>query len=167
MVYKGVFIVTFLCISLLTACKFKPVYTNNTGSINTYLSAIEVEPIDTVAGAEFYYTLTNLLPKTHMVKAKYLLKVSFSNTTTMEILSKSSDVSRELLSQIVYYKLIDIGSGKVLTSGKFRHMTSYGITSTAYTSYIEHERTEEDLTREAATELLERIILYFTSHDNS
>lgn len=165
MVYKSLLLVVITCLSIisLSSCNLKPIYTDKPDGINAELAAIELEPIDTIDGAEFYYAFYSLLPKSNIIKTKYLLKVKFANSSFLSVIGKNSDVSREITSQIIYYRLINIDNNQEITSGRLKHMTSYSITSTAYTSYIDNERTMEDLSRQAATELLERLILYFTS----
>lgn len=164
MVYKSVILaITFLCTMSLSSCNLRPAYTDKIGGVNSQLAAIELEPIDTIDGAEFYYSLSSLLPKSNVIATKYLLKVRLSNTNFLSVIGKNSDVSRTILSQTVNYRLIDTNTDRELTSGQLRHMTSYSITSTAYGSYIDNERTMEDLSRQSANELLERLVLYFTN----
>lgn len=164
-VYKNVLlvIITFLCMISLSSCNLKPIYIDKPDGINAELAAIELEPIDTIDGAEFYYAFSNLLPKSNIMKTKYLLKVKLVNGNFLSVIDKNSDISREIMSQIIYYQLINIENNQEITSGSLKHMTSYTITSTPYSSYITNEKTMEDLSKQAATELLERLILYFTN----
>ena len=164
-VYNNVLLVimTFLFIIPLSSCNLKPVYMDRPDGINAELSTIELEPIDTVDGAEFYYAFSNLLPKSSILKTKYLLKVRLVNGHFLSVIGKNSDLSREVVSQIIHYRLINIDNNQEITSGSLKHMTSYTITSTPYSSYITNEKTMEDLSKQAATELLERLILYFTN----
>ncbi|WP_341752628.1 MULTISPECIES: hypothetical protein [unclassified Candidatus Tisiphia] len=153
-------IVTYLF--LCTSCSLRPVYSNKYSLQElSQLSAIEVEPIDSIAGAEFCYYLSSILPKYTTSTIKYLLKVNFTNKILPLIIQKNSDVLRETVSQTIQYRLVDIVTNQHLTSGTFRHVTSYSTASSPYHSYVDNDKALEDLTKQGANEILERLILYF------
>ncbi|WP_425363830.1 hypothetical protein [Candidatus Tisiphia endosymbiont of Hybos culiciformis] len=153
-------IVTYLFLS--TSCSLRPVYSNKYSlqELNQ-LSAIEIEPIDSIGGAEFCYYLSSILPRSTTSTTKYLLKVQFTNKSLPLIIQKNSDVLRETVSQTIQYRLVDIVTNQDVTSGTFRHVTSYSTASSPYHSYIENEKALEELTKQGANETLERLILYF------
>lgn len=151
------------CLLISASCNLRPVYNSkqNTGALNK-LRAIEIQPINSVEGAEFSYHLTNILPPSEGIKAQYTLKVQFVNQKAPSILQKNSDILREAINQVVSYQLIDLQSNKAVASGKFNHLTSYSMDSAAYSSYMIGEGELELLTKQAAEEILKRLILYFT-----
>ncbi|WP_096372728.1 hypothetical protein [Rickettsia japonica] len=144
---------------LMSSCKLKPVYSEKY-SRNNDLEAIEVEPIQTIEGAEFYHRLTSILPQ--KAQAKYLLKVKLIATTMPATIEKNSNVLREYINQLVRYKLIDIESQKVLIEEKFYQNTSYNAIFTPYATNVERNKTGIDLAYQAAEEIRSRLILYFT-----
>ncbi len=144
---------------LMSSCNLKPLYTEKY-SRNNDLEAIEVEPIGTVEGAEFYHRLTSILPQ--KAQAKYLLKVKLIATTMPATIEKNSNVLREYINQLVRYKLIDIESQKVLIEEKFYQNTSYNAIFTPYATNVERDETGIDLAYQAAEEIRSRLILYFT-----
>jgi hypothetical protein len=153
-----IFLSLFFCVS----CGLKPVYSNKHSSqINSQLGAIDIEPITSIAGAECYYYLASILPRTTKVPAKYLLKIIFISTFSPGTIQKNSDILREAISQSVSYQLLDISTHKEITSGHFNNITSSDSFSTPYGSEIESQKTLEDFTRHAADEVRERLILYF------
>ncbi|EAA25699.1 hypothetical protein rsib_orf465 [Rickettsia sibirica 246] len=143
----------------MSSCNLKPVYSEKY-SRNNDLEAIEVEPIRTIEGAEFYHRLTSILPQ--KAQAKYLLKVKLITTTMPATIEKNSNVLREYINQLVRYKLIDIESQKVLIEEKFYQNTSYNAIFTPYATNVERDKTEIDLAYQAAEEIRSRLILYFT-----
>ncbi|MFV0250565.1 MAG: hypothetical protein AB8U53_02260 [Rickettsia aeschlimannii] len=144
---------------LMSSCNLKPLYSEKY-SRNNDLEAIEVEPIGTVEGAEFYHRLTSILPQ--KAQAKYLLKVKLIATTMPATIEKNSNVLREYINQLVRYKLIDIESQKVLIEEKFYQNTSYNAIFTPYATNVERDETGIDLAYQAAEEIRSRLILYFT-----
>lgn len=151
-----------VCLCMVASCSLKPVYYSkyNVPELNQ-LNAIEVEQINSIEGAEFLYHLSNILPKDTSLRAKYLLKISLSTTKLPSVIQKNSDVLWEIINQIVQYRLIDINTGKEVTSGRFSHKTSYNINSLVYSSYVESETANQDLTKQAAEEIIARLIVYF------
>ncbi|HJD54763.1 MAG TPA: hypothetical protein LFW11_05445 [Rickettsia endosymbiont of Proechinophthirus fluctus] len=144
---------------LTSSCNLKPVYSEKY-SRNNALEAIEVEPIRTIEGAEFYHRLTSILPQ--KAQAKYLLKVKLIATTMPATIEKNSNVLRENINQLVRYKLIDIESQKVLIEEKFYQNTSYNAIFTPYATNVERDKTGIDLAYQAAEAIRSRLILYFT-----
>ena len=142
----------------MSSCNLKPVYSEKY-SRNNDLEAIEVEPIRTIEGAEFYHRLTSILPQ--KAKAKYLLKAELISTTMPATIEKNSNVLREYVNQLVGYKLIDIESQKVLIEERFYQNTSYNAIFTPYATNVEKDRTGIDLAYQAAEEIRSRLILYF------
>ncbi|ABV84530.1 hypothetical protein [Rickettsia massiliae] len=152
-------IIIFFLMSSCNCCNLKPVY-SETYSRNNDLEAIEVEPIRTIEGAEFYHRLTSILPQ--KAQAKYLLKVKLIATTMPATIEKNSNVLREYINQLVRYKLIDIESQKVLIEEQFYQNTSYNAIFTPYATNVERDATGIDLAYQAAEEIRSRLILYFT-----
>lgn len=147
---------------LFTSCSLQPVYSNKYSTQElSQLSSIEIEPIASIEGAEFCYYLSSILPRSTTATTKYLLKVKFTNKRLPLILQKNSDVLREVISQTVQYRLVDIVTNREVTTGTFSHITSYSTTALPYHSYIDEEVALKDLTKQGAYDILARLILYF------
>ena len=149
---------------LLTSCGLRAVYSNKYTELkaNNPLNAIDIEPIGSIDGTEFYHHLSTLLPRT--TTAQYLLKVQFSNVSVPSAFQKNSDVMREITNQSIQYWLFDLKTNKELTSGKFKQMTSYSTMFSPYAAYVENEGALEDLTKHSAEEVRSRLILYFENN---
>lgn len=148
---------------LMSSCNLKPVYSEKYNRSND-LEAIEVEPIKTIEGAQFYHRLTSILPQ--KAEAKYLLKAELIGATMPATIEKNSNVLREYINQLVKYKLIDIESQKILIEEKFYQNTSYNAIFTPYATNVERDETEIDLAYQAAEEIRSRLILYFSRNTN-
>ena len=148
---------------LISACNLKPVYNAKYNKSND-LEAIEVEPIETIEGAEFYYHLTSILPQ--KAKVKYLLKAELIATTMPATIGKNSNVLREYIGQSVSYKLIDIANQKILIEEKFYQTASYNAIFTPYAINIERDKTRIELAYQAAEEIRSKLILYFSQNNN-
>ena len=157
----------FLIFSALTACllsqpscNLKPVFSSSSAVDSAHtINSIEIEPINSVEGAEFFHHLSTLFPAQGVTK--YLLKVNLSFVSTPVAIQKNSDILRQTLSQLVEYHLYDKATGKQVTGGKFKHISSYATTFTPYASYIESESALQNLSRQAAEDIRTRLILYF------
>ncbi len=156
---KNKSIIVFIYL-LCTACSLKPIY-NTKYSLEqfTQLSSVTIEPIKSIEGAEFYYYLSSILPKSTMTR--YLLKVQFISKRLPFIFQKNSDVLREKINQTVKYRLVDILTNQQVLVGTFSHITSYSTASLPYHSYIDEEVASKDLIKQGAEEILGRLILYF------
>ncbi|XVN41658.1 MAG: hypothetical protein RCO49_03955 [Rickettsia endosymbiont of Argas persicus] len=149
----------------ISGCNLRPVYdTRYSSKVDKDLEAIEIEPIKTIEGAEFYHRLTTILPQ--KTKAKYVLKAELLGITMPATIEKNSNVLREYINQLVRYKLIDIESNKILIEEKFYQTTSYNAIFTPYATSIERDKTAIDLANAAAEEIRSRLILYFTRSKN-
>lgn len=159
-------IISFLSLFLCAACGLKPVYSNkHSPQIISQLESIDIEPMTSIAGAEFCYYLASILPRTRAAPAKYLLKVTITDRYLPGAIQKNSDILRGEINQFVSYQLLDIATHQKITSGHFNNITSYDALTSPYTSYIESQKTLEDFTKHAADEVRARLILYFRQNE--
>jgi len=157
---------SFLFFALfLNSCGFKSPYKNQDLIQNKNLNSIEIEPINSIEGAEFYHHLSNLLPKSY--NTRYILKVQFSTRDSPLVIQKNADILRQTISQLIKYQLFDKMTSKELISGQFRLLSSYNAASSSYITYTESEKTLENLTKLAAEEIRTRLILYFETNKNN
>jgi hypothetical protein len=141
----------------LCSCGFQSPYQSAT--YDNDLSAIEVESINTIEGAEFYQNLVEILPASQ--KIKYILKVQFQYVSSPLVIQKNADILRQTVSQLVKYQLLEKETNKQLTSGQFKLLSSYNSHYSAYKTHIESEKTSTNLTKLGAEEIRTRLILYF------
>jgi hypothetical protein len=155
------FLLVLCAIFSLSSCGLRPVYSekhyNKQASDN--LSAIDVEQVGSIQGAEFYHRLISILPQ--KLETKYLLRAQFTEVVTPTIIEKNSNILRESINQLIKYQLIDITTDKVLISDQFHQTTSYNTIFMPYAASVEREKTGIELAHQAAQEIRNRLIIYF------
>ena len=139
----------------LSSCGFQPVYK---AANKDALPQIHINPINSVAGAELYHHLSDLIGNSEGASYKLDIKISYSSSPLA--ITKSSDVVQQSAAQAVIYRLID-ESGKEVTSGSFTISGSYNTTSSAYATHAEERQESLNLATKAAEEIHRRLIIYF------
>jgi hypothetical protein len=158
--YNSFFLQRICWLLCLTSCKLQPVYSEKYLQDNgSNLCAVEIESIPSIAGAELYQYLSELIP--YCGVTKYRLTVNLSYLNSSGIIKRNSDVSREITTQLVQYKLLDMQNQQVVTSGQFNNISSYNTATSPYTTYIESESILETMALQAAEEVRTRLILFF------
>ena len=148
---------TVLLVSL-TSCGFKPVYKSENNDTHKLLAAIEIVPVSTIEGADYYNHLKNILP--HSDKAKYLLDSNLKYTKSYSLIQKNSDPLRELVTIKVTYTLKDRATGKIITSGKFSRISSFNTAFSPYSNLVRQQDTHKNLSIISAEEVRNRIMLF-------
>ncbi len=158
--YNSLFLKRICWLLCLSSCKLQPVYSEKYLQGNSSnLCAVEIESIPSIAGAELYHHLSELIP--YCGVTKYRLTVSLNYLNSPSIIKRNSDIFRQTTTQLVNYKLLDIQNQQVVTSGQFNNIASYNAGTSAYTTYIEGESTLETMALQAAEEVRTRLILFF------
>jgi len=152
-------IILLIYIFSLTSCGFKPIYKKESNPSNKFLQSIEIVPIASPDGADYYNHLKNILPATQ--NAKYILQTKLSYGKDYSIIQKNSDVLREIVTIKVSYKLLDSNSQELVTSGHFSRLSSFSTKFSPYSNQISQQETQRSLAIMAAEEIRNRIILFF------
>ncbi len=141
-----------------TSCGFKPAYRLLDDSVCEFMAKIEIEPIPSIEGAEYYSCLKKIFPSSK--KARYLISSSLNFTKDFSIIQKSSDILREAVTVKVFYKLKNIKTDKTITSGSFIRFSSFNTTFPPYTNQIRQQDVYTTLAIIAAEEVRNRIMLF-------
>lgn len=152
-------IILFIYILSLNSCGFKPIYKRSLNPANDFLQSIEIEPIVSPEGADFYNHLKNILPVAQNVK--YTLETKLSFQKDYSIIQKNSDVLRENVTVKVSYKLLDSNTQKLITSGHFSRLSSFSSNFSPYSNQTSQQETQKSLAIMSAEEIRNRIILFF------
>lgn len=152
-------IILFVYIFSLTSCGFKPIYKKELNQASDFLQSIEVAPISSPEGADFYNHLKNILPVAQNVK--YTLETKLSYQKDYSIIQKNSDVLRESVTVRVSYKLLDSNTQKLITSGHFSRLSSFSTNFSPYSNQTSQQETQKSLAIMSAEEIRNRIILFF------
>lgn len=144
----------------LSACGFKSLYNQKDYShLDNNLNAIEIEFPSTIEGQEFYHSLSSILPKKSSIR--YILKVNFSSHSFPLAIQRNSDTLIQSIQYMVEYKLFDINTKTILTSGQLKQFNSYNTTFSPYATSLEQLNAAENLARFSAEEIRNRLVLYF------
>lgn len=150
-------LLTFILL-FTSSCGFTPIYKKNNNTKSDLIENIEIVPINSIEGADFYNHLSNLLP--HGDNPKYVLSVSQVYSNEISIIQKNSDVLREAVKITINYSLSDKLSGKILTNGSFSRFSSYNTTFSPYSNSIKKQDIRKNLSISSAEEVRNRIMLY-------
>jgi LPS-assembly lipoprotein len=148
---------------LISGCGFKPLYGKEVNSKSLrYLSQIEISPIQSIEGVEFYNRMSSILPSN--TGSKFLLTVSLTYSSEHGIIQKNSDIIRENLKLHVRYSLISQDTRRTLTSGEFRRISSYSTIFVPYSNTVRSQDSAKNLAASAAEEIRTRLILFFENN---
>lgn len=147
----------------LSSCGFRPVYKVSNNKTYDFLKKIELAPINTIEGAEFYNQLKNIIPPAS--KAQYILETTLLYSNGFSIIESNSDVLREMITLNVKYKIKDKFNDKIIMSGKFTRLSSYNTNSSLYANSERNQQALIDLAITAAEEVRNRIILYIENNN--
>lgn len=142
----------------LSSCGFRAVYESANKEV---IPQIHINSINSVAGAELYRHLSDLINNSE--GARYQLDITLTYSSSPLAITKSSDVIQQSASQTVGYKLINERGEVVLASG-FSVSGSYNTTSSAFATYTEERQKGLELAKKAAEEIHRRLIIYFSTH---
>lgn len=141
----------------LSSCGFQAVYKT---SSNEAIPPIHINEINSVAGAELYRHLSDLI--SNLEGSKYQLDIKLVYSSSPLAITKSSDVVQQSASQAVSYRLMN-ESGEVVLASGFSITGSYNTTSSAYATHVQEEQGSVDLAKKAAEEIHRRLIIYFVT----
>ena len=142
----------------ITSCGFKPVYRLEDNSTRQMMSGIEIESISSIEGAEYYNHLKKILPPHG--KIKYIISTSLNFSKDFSLIQKNSDILRETITVRASYKLKEIETGKILTSGRFTRLSSFNTTFSPYSNQIKQQDVLSNLAVMAAEEVRTRVMLF-------
>lgn len=153
-------IMAFLLLLALSGCGFTPIYakTSHSANSNEFLASIDVAPINSITGAEFYNHLLNLFP--YSSDKKYLLKTEIALSKENSVIEETSDVVRATVNLNVNYTLTEKETGKIITAGSFLRLSSFNTTFSPYSNTVLQGQVENNLAMMAAEEVRNRIMLF-------
>ena len=148
----------FLVLFSLASCGFRPIYKTELNPTNNFIQTIEILPIASPEGANYYNHLKNILPTGH--NPKYTLSTSLSYDKDFSIIQKNSDVLREVVTIKVKYKLTESATNKIIVSGKFSRLASYSTNFSPYGNQANQQELQNTLAIMSAEEVRNRLILF-------
>lgn len=146
-----------IIISLQVACGFRPVYKE----VRSTMAAIEIKQFDSIEGTYFYNHLRTIFPP-QQGEVGYILDVKLSFSRSYDIIEPNSDILRETANIHVTYKLTEKASSKIIAEGSFNKMNSYSVNVPLYSNTIARQEAMNILAQNAAEEVRNRLIMFFT-----
>ena len=143
---------------LQASCGFSPAYKVDKNG-EYLLSAIEVNPVQTIEGVDFYNHIKSIFPSEK--NTRYILNTTLSFSRSYNILQSNSDIFREVQNITVTYQLLDKQSLKLLTTGSFTKMDSYNVKSSLYSNAVLRQGVISGLAENAAEEVRNRLMMFF------
>lgn len=152
----GLFLLLTLC-----SCGFSPLHWSNKSSYNDDLRKIQVEPINSIAGSEYYEAMQDLLQPAS--ETEYILTTTLRFDKGISVLLPNSDVLHEKVTVYADYNLISKDTGNIITSGSVKRALSYSTTFAPYTNYVRSEDSLIKAVRYVAEEIRNKLLFYFIS----
>ena len=148
----------------LASCGFSPVYKENDNHTKQFLENIEITPLDSIEGADFYNHLKNILP--HGNQAKYILTTNYAFTKNISIIQKNSDISRESITIKVTYTLKDKLTDNNIITEQFSRFASFNTTASPYSNNVNQQDIQKNLAIMSAEEVRNRLMLFIKAKNN-
>lgn len=159
-----------VCLSLLVACGFKPLYsTGNTqqASIQSHFDDIYISNIPDRTGQFLRNALIDrFYAGARPSEPEYNLVISPVNETVTNLdITKSSDATRAQLRFTTKMVLKEQETGKILLKRDLRAITSYNILQSQFTTRVSAENARENALTDVARQIEMQLGLYFSRGD--
>lgn len=148
----------FIILFSLTSCGFRPIYKTDLNPTYELMQSIEIIPLSSPEGADYYNHLKNIFPTKK--NSKYTLSTTLSYNKDFSIIQKNSDVLREVVTIKVTYKLTDSLTNKTINSGNFSRLASYSSNFSPYSNNANQQEIQKVLAIMSAEEVRNRILLF-------
>jgi hypothetical protein len=127
--------------------------------IKNKLSCVEIGQVNSIEESECYSYLRQLFHSSS--NTEYLLNFTLEHTEDNLAISKSSDVVRKSLTQVVKFELQDKATDKILLKDTISLHSSYSLNTEPLVSYAQMDSNKKFLARRAAEVLRYRLINFF------
>jgi len=151
-------IFVLLIATSITSCGFKAVLHHELNFTYNFLQNIELIHLTSCEGTYYYNYLKSLLPP--VKQAKYFLETKLSYSTTHGFIQKNSDILKEIITIHVIYKLFELRTKKLITSGHFSKTESHTTDLSPYENQINHKTIKKLLAIISAEEVRNQLILF-------
>ncbi len=150
-----------LCLLIVTACGFSPVYSqkDTNEDIAAKLATIRISPIKSILGQEYVNALQDVLDPAHLQAVpEYVINATLTKDTQALAIERDRTVTRYKVIIFVDYKLQEIATGKIISSGKIKNEADYDKVNSDYATYVSENATAIRAIRELAQDTKIRII---------
>ena len=158
-----------LCLVLLSACGFRPLYApaGDAGGPIADLAAVTVERIDDRPGQELRNQLVDLLnPGRLQAPPRYRLEVRLEEELNELAVERSGFATRANLRMEASYALYAAGGTAPLVRNQSRVVSSYNIGDARFSTLTANEAARSRALRQIAYDIRARLATYFAAADN-
>lgn len=152
---------------MLNNCGLRPVYYSgdSKNDVREGLQHIRVETIEERAGQVLYTYLVSALAYDHDTETKAIpktmsLKVELKESIESLGMKKDGTSSRERISLVANYGLIELKSGRQLASFKSRSTLNYNLVSQQFSILTAKEHNRKKALKTLSADILNRVSLY-------
>lgn len=151
----------WVCVVLVSACGFSPLYRTNGGKTTDLTAMVQVAPIADYDGYLMENYLSDALnPNKKSVLKKYELTVVLdAPTISDQNIQDDNFSSRERMTLTAKYRLVNKENGHVLVNSKTSATGAYNIAVEPYATWMAKKKTKENLIKM----LSERITIHVIS----
>lgn len=150
-----------LMVVALSSCGFKPAYRQDSRYYQI-LNQIEVQPVNSIEGVEFYNHLLHIMPQNQDIEKLYSLKCNIEIKQDFNIIQENADILRQKSTILVHYEVVDIKTGSVILKDKFHQFSSHTTNLLPYNNYELEQNSYRSLALSAAEEVRNRLIHKFS-----
>ncbi len=150
----------------LTACGFRPLYGGGPNSPRRLeLSQIEITPINSKLGVDLRNELIDrLTPDGEPTYPQYRLDLVLHEYREGLGIQKDTSVTRWNYQLSADYRLLDLGTGKVITRGTASTMASYSVVDSQFATLTAENDAKQRASVDLGDQLELRLALFFQQH---
>jgi len=147
----------------LGACGFHPLYAGGpNGPRRTELAQIAIGPVDSKEGVDLRNELIDrLTPDGEPTYPQYQLDLELHEYREGLGIQKDTSVTRWNLQLAADYRLLDLGTGKVITKGTASTMASYSVVDSQFATLTAERDAQERASVDLGDQLSLRLALFF------
>ena len=151
-----------LAASALSGCGFTPMYAKT--SVGTRLSDIDLETPQTRTGYFLGQDLRQTLDDDPATPKSYKLKIDMTEAHYAIGYRIDDTATRSEITSNVTYSLVDLATGKTLTTDHFTETVTYASTSSPFAGIVSQQDGQQRLAQAAATRIQGALAVYFHEH---
>ena len=166
MTFFKTILVSILSLTLLSACGFQPMYSENTSSqpLADEFATISIGPIEERLGQVVRnHLLDRINPMGEPAVPEYLLRVSLDQSLEGYGFRSDEAITRESMTLTAIYQLVEQSSGKVVLQDEVRAIQAYDVVQSDFANFSAQQDAENRTALRVAEMLVTRLGLYFKS----
>jgi LPS-assembly lipoprotein len=151
-----------LAASVLSGCGFTPMYAKT--SVGNRLSDIDLDTPQTRTGYFLGQDLRQTLDDDPATPKSYKLKIDMNENHYAIGYRIDDTATRSEITSNVTYTLVDLATGKTLTTDHFTETVTYASTTSPFAGIVSQQDGQERLAQAVATRIQGALAVYFHEH---